>query len=215
MNMKEIYVINLNKKRVLFLSGVLFVLLGTILWLGLSIGSARSNNFTHRDNFSSIAEELGINNKELKSLNLSETSTGLGSSPPDFSPLQVESKKVAPIQNSIELKENKTSKLDVRDHDPLEKTVKQNNVKDLSNEKKDKVFVIQIAAFRRKKHATALLKRMQTAGFLDARIDQGARYYYVRMGRSASKKALISKNNRVKQLFNIKTLIVQQGGANS
>ena len=204
MNMKELYVINLNMKRVLLLSGIFFILLGTILWLGLSIGNTRSNSFAYQDNFASIAKEMGISDKELKGLNLSEASPHLESLP-----LQMESKKVAPIQNLIKPQKDTAFDLSIRDHDPLS-SVKQKEIKQPSNKTKDKVFSIQVAAFKKEKHAIVLLKQMQAAGFSNARIDRGIRYYYVRMGHSFNKQNLASKNAQVKKLFNIKTLIIRK-----
>ena len=208
MSVTDMYVINLNRKRVLLLSGIFFVMLGTTLWLGLRIGSMRSNNFVYQDKLSLIAEEMGIGDKELKNLNLSEINAPLKSLLSEtLSTTKLENTKVPPIQNLAKYKKSEIPEIHIRERDPLEKKREQ-----VSKRNKGKYFSIQIAAFKKKKQAIVLLKKMKADGFSDIRIDRGIRYYYVRMGNARNKEILALENQRVKQALGLDTIIIQADG---
>ncbi len=210
--MKEIYIINLNKQRIFLLIGVFLVILGTTLWLGLKIGSTQLNGLPNRNKFSAITEDMGISHQEIKNLNLSPTVDTLENmkystvSPVQENQENQENKKIPSILTQPTLQDN-SSKIDVKNYDPLEKSLEatiQNK-----NKNKNKKFSIQVAAFNKKKDATTLVNRMKTDGFLEARVERGTRYYYVRTGYAKNKKMLTTQNQKIKNLLNVQSLIIQ------
>ena len=49
--MKQIYVVNLNQKRILLLTGVFLIVLGTSLWLGIKLGRSQSADFLGQNGY--------------------------------------------------------------------------------------------------------------------------------------------------------------------
>ena len=224
--MKEIYVINLSKKRISLLLGVFLVMLGSTLWLGLKIGRSDLKEVAHPNDLLAIPEGEKRDAHEPMDSVLSL----LDSSPESVAPkptsvrqnknLVPKSGKVPPLSESA-IARREMEAIPIKNYDPLRRTLRRTKratqKKAARNSSKSQAghFSIQVAAFSKEKDASSLVRRMKADGFHDVRVDRGIRYYYVRTGRSRNKKMLAAKNERIKKLLNVKTLIVKRKGSHS
>ena len=211
--MKEIYVINLNKKRISLLLGVFLVMLGSTLWLGLKIGRTDLRETAHSNELLALSESEKQNARERGDDRLSLFDSSLESIVPNSASgkqnedLILKSGKVPPLHESA-IAPKDMEAIPVKNYDPLRRAQKKKTARRPTKSQAGH-FSIQVAAFSREKDASSLVKRMKAEGFHDVRVDRGIRYYYVRSGRSRNKNMLSGKNERIKKLLNVKTLIVK------
>ncbi len=190
--MKYLYVVNLNSKRLFTLSVILFVLLGTTLWIGIKIGGMNSL---------SAAEHKGAIEKEMQR---------------DISLLFSRKKPDEPLKNK-KLSENRYSRavppLDLKEFslrnknkilikpDPLARRYN-NPTKSIvpSSRSAEYYYTVQLGAFVHEKDAKRLLKDIMKKR-LNARIDKGIRYYFVRAGKSKNKQKMELLSQKIRNKF--------------
>lgn len=204
--MKKIYVLNLDKRRIYIVAGSLLILLGTTFVLGMRHSSyssqvalsdskessemysleevvARSaaehdSNLTRSDNMKT--------NHPLDNLPLDNNT--VGHQKPILPPLSTESslsvQEDPMISRPPKHKRTKTRK-------PATKTVQRS-----SNISSSAKYTIQVGAFVHEKDAIRLKNKLQKAD-IEARVERGIRFWFVRSGRSSDKSSLEAARQKI------------------
>ena len=215
--MKQIYVINLNQKRIFLVVGVFLIILGTSLWSGIKIGRSYNINFEKDDQFN-----VSDNAIRQKPLGIDDP---LGS---DYIPVQNpenndllsgmerQGKIARPIPPIHLPRLASKDRLDIKTRDPMARKAPA-RTPSLSVSKKQKLssnkkasYTIQVGAFRHEKDAKSLVSRLKKKK-IKSYIDRGVKYYYVRTGKASSKERLLAQKSRLDRAVNVKTLILKTG----
>ena len=229
--MKQVYVINLSRKRILLLLGVFLIIFGTSLWSGIKLGRSQSINFPEPNAHFNISDT-----------NIDEVSLDM---PPQVDdPLTFH---YAPAEkhgdNRLSFPKNAQrgivkpytegaakpippvdlpklgggDKLDIQNQDPiageLEHHLPLSNRSSSRSKKKSSprksFYTIQVGAFHHEKDAKSLVSRLKKKD-IKAYIRKGVKYYYVRAGKANSKEKLFTRQTQIEQEANVKTLILKK-----
>jgi cell division septation protein DedD len=225
-NIKKVYVINLDHKRMILMSGLFLLLFGISFFAGLKWNAAETANVVNTtaslngsvDTGENRVLTSGVAGKE-NILALPEEDTRIFNQkgkhekedpfladPPDHS--------VAKTQVNTNTKPN--GKTSTKSND---KTARHNAVKkqpdeameygDESENTHGKFYTVQVAAFLHEKDAVsyqAVLKKKN----IESRVDTGKKYYYVRSGKSTDKETLQPLLKKINTAMKLQAIVVPQ-----
>lgn len=225
-NTREVYILQLDRARIVTLSGIFFFLLSGIFLLGYKLAEPKTSNEMNRFENQSLEKEAET------SLKLDSAETGLKLNQ-EVLPIEEEiisQKQKAkepvlmrePSDEEGDLKESKSSGLRIvrerveTKEDPFlrspSSTVKK-EARKLATRKENATrpivgYTVQVAAFKHEKDALRLKSDLKKKG-ISARVEKGIRYYFVRTGKASSRKGLSSLARKVKSKTGIQTMVVR------
>ena len=234
---RNIYVVNLDRRRMAILGGCLLMICALFFYLG-----GRWNR-THTD-----SEEISSGQEPIPSASLAAAeeinpaqNPALGKSDPAPA-RETGNAKNRPQQKSTDILPPLSTLAEKRDaaqindtevplaKDPMMarpdssqvqgpprkaktgKTVQNHNHKRKSGEishSNQAYFTVQVAAFGREKDARLLLKKLTGAG-LKARIDKGRKFYFVRAGKSSRRDELEGLAKTIAKKVSVKPIVVRK-----
>lgn len=237
-NTKKIYVVNLDKNRLIIITGVFMFLFGLSFLGGLKWASFKNagifNTDTQRVNTPS-SEETYENTavREPEPVALASHQTYHTPSLPKEDVKLFEKAKLSddddpfltePPGNTKSqyftlktVKREQTSRHDPKHdskHDPKKKKVAIKHSHDgkrkNTNAKSWKpYYTIQIGAFRHEKDALALKNKLIDKG-VSARVDGGKSYFFVRYGKSSDRERMVSLLKKIEPKLGLKAIVVKQ-----
>ncbi|MDH4200925.1 MAG: SPOR domain-containing protein [Spirochaetia bacterium] len=220
-NIKKVYVVNLNKSRVVILTGTFIFLmsltfLAGVKWvktepventnpLQLPRELSRGDHMedppeipaTPLNSPKSIADLPEEDNRMFEKNSRDKEDPFLNA--PQEKNVFEKSKGI----KSVSSKEQKSrvEKKNVNREDKIEK-------EEVSSQKSEKYFSVQIGAFVHEKDANSLKARLIEKK-MDARVEKGSQYYYVRAGKAKNKKNLDTMIKKIHDRLNIQAIVVQ------
>lgn len=185
---KEIYVLNLDKNRIMILSGLFVLLLGAALTLGMALGknsvisvASSSDTIVEEGEGDKLAAALEEHSQE-KTDEGAMPSGSLDILPPlseDVNPVIEPGESALPVKN-----------------DPL--TPPAPLAKSSSNTNSS-FYTIQVAAYKNESQARRLEGKLKQEG-LSARVERGTLYWFVRVGKAESKSALRTDLQKLQEM---------------
>jgi|GEM_PF-3422354 len=176
-NTQEIYVVNLDKNRVMIVTGLLLLLAGLLLFAGIALGKR-----------STVARE--------PDLPLQEESSPIEAAVQE--PTEVLPHVGSEILPPVTVEENAVlepgEKLPV-ESDPFVKAPPSTVEKASAGT----FYTIQVAAYRQESDARHLVSRLSEKG-IQARIDRGTLYWFVRVGKTENKSNLEREVEKLRSL---------------
>lgn len=156
--MRKVYVINLDKPRIFLVLGFFFLLMGLAILAGYSLSPIKNQEIP--------ATAIPIVKEADEAILKEKIPTEQGFLLPPEKP---------------DLKENN---LDIYTEDPFIKPPPSRKKKmDFSVSEKEPFYTIQVGAFMHEKDALQLKELLKKKG-IEARVDRGSRYWFVRVGKS-------------------------------
>ena len=197
-NDNSYYVLNLNKQRIAMITGIILILLSSVYLFGHRIGKKAGNRI--------ISESVLIENANEKAEQALEERSNLSEQAliNDFN------------EDMIVVDNDDFGKYDIIKGPPSKsntvKSVVSKPVATVNNKvvkpktaktKRSDQYTIQVAAFVKEKAANSLRSKMKKSG-ISARVDRGARFYYVRSGLAKNRQSLKKNLDKIIKLFKVK-----------
>lgn len=192
--MKQLIVLNLNAKRIIILFGSFFSLFGFVLWLGIQSGVRAQKK---RELDFNLANRAPVEDSSVKLLKQEENGAVF-----ELIPDKTNSKPVLEPLKATDF--GASSNIDIPVvADPMASSISSSGANNLND-----YYTIQIAAFSKQADALRLVRDLQNKN-IDAFIDRGVRYWYVRSGKSESKSNLQALASQIRSA-DYETLIIRQ-----
>jgi cell division septation protein DedD len=210
-NIKKVYVINLDRTRITILSGILIASLGGTFLTGLKfrwpVENSTINQSTQLLPDEAIPKELPVKLSEEKILSLPEEDNQIFANNSD----RIDDPFLNDPPQRFQFQLKKRDKKEVENTDvknsvkPLAKSVSKS-----SNTEKEGIFyTVQVGAFAHEKDANELVKDLKKKG-VDARVDKGTLYYFVRTGKASRKEALEPVYQKLTKKIKLNAIIIQK-----
>ncbi len=198
--MKYVYIVHLTRRRIVALAGGMLLFIGTTLWSALYIqdSSDHSNMQVVTQNPFKYPPKINV----------------IQPSPEHFTPAKKQNNDVlidvlTPLNRQSIPVTKKWKALAIK-KDPIAQFTKiqpKQNIK-APKVKKRLFFTIQIASFKHETEALRLQKQLVQKNF-DARVEQGVRFFHVRIGIGDNKKSLEALNKRIRKHTNLESFVLQ------
>lgn len=213
-NIKKVYVINLDNKRVILLTGLFFFLFSISFLAGFKWDENNVQNLKNVQNVENTAISMnGVKDIEENHL-LASGNAGQEKNilvlPEEDNRIFSQKKKITtddpfiiePPAHSTDKKEPVQSS--------AKKTSEEVSKKEMIASKTlEKYYTIQIAAFTHEKDAISYQDQIKKKN-IDSRIDKSSKYYYVRSGKSKDKAQLQSLLKKINNVLNLQAIVVQK-----
>jgi len=215
-DMKKLYIVNLNKTRIFILTGIFLILMGIVFAAG-----ARYNHFNSQENHADISigdttsanlSQSGGSGKD--ELTMENSVTHLDPALPEEDKKLFGENKViiendpfivdlhnnlsSNNENPIEEKKSKNLNDPHISESKISKPVKKSKKISTENIAVEKYYTLQLGAYKHEKDAQKFKKRLEALG-IESRVDQGILYYFVRSGKSKTEKGLDSHIQKIKE----------------
>jgi len=202
-NMKKVYVINLDKKRILILVGAILSVVGTAFYAG---SMQKNSGYTAYEDFNSIMESGKSNNNlvsnsgeltplepipelEIQSSNIPSNKPVLRTEEDPF--LNAPARRVTQ-QTTISTSQNDTASL--------------KPIKEITNST-GKYYTIQLGAYKRETDAIRYVNELGKKG-IQARVDRGVMFYFVRAGKFKDKSDLEPLYKKIHDSLKLEAIVV-------
>jgi len=211
-NIKKVYVINLDNRRVILLSGLFFLLFGMSFLAGLKWNTGEVHNIVNT--VESPVAPSDLDQTEILSSKTPGKETNVAEN--NVLALPEEDTRMFDRQGKVENDDPFLSE------PPGQSTVKKTGAQTRDKktagvvaEKKtasavsEKYYTIQIAAFAHEKDAIAyqgLLKKKD----INARVDHGKTHYFVRTGKASDKVSLQPMLKKINTTLKLQAIVVQK-----
>ncbi|MCB1146180.1 MAG: SPOR domain-containing protein [Leptospiraceae bacterium] len=200
--MRNIYVLNLDQKRLIIVAGVALSLIGSAIFAGMSIARASSiENSGEAPILSYDTQQPPIETIVQANVSAQEAVPQIENKPANEKVIvKLDSDPMLPVLEQKNGIENTTSEsVKVVEKDPFitpPPTRKTETKKEVRSSEKH--YVIQIAAFKQENQARSLVKKLKSDGF-SAHVERGTMFWFVRLGASSDPKNLQSRADKLKK----------------
>ncbi len=176
-NTQEIYVVNLDKNRVMIVTGLLLLIAGLLLFAGIALGKRST---------ATIEPDLPLQEES------STIQAAVQEQPEVLPPVGSEILPPVTVEENAVLEPGE--KLPV-ESDPFVKAPPAT----VEKAKGGGFYTIQVAAYRQESDARRLVSRLSEKG-IQARIDRGTLYWFVRVGKTENRSTLEREVQKLRSL---------------
>lgn len=203
---KEVYVVNLDHRRIFLLSGSFLLLLGVAFWLGSSLNTSNRYQAIQEQETQTFSLDT-IEDSEALRRRAQEELTRL-ENPPSVQGQQTENVFNAsiPVREDPVVSDNVSSR-STSSHSYTNKKQTRISVSS-SHSQTDGFYTVQVAAYKHEKDARRVARDLQTKGIAKVRVDRGILYYYVRAGKAVRENSLVSLNQKIEKILDVKSKII-------
>lgn len=209
-NIKKIYVVNLDNKRIILLMGSFILLISLSFLIGLK------SDFKNKHIIIPASESMGESlnsdtNQVLASANASKENNVLVLPEEDtriFEKHESQTRDDSFLGDPPERSVIKKMALPPQKNTVVKERVKKEN-SETTLEKLEKYYTIQIGAYVHEKDAISYQARLKKKD-IESRIDHGKMYYFVRAGKSADKESLQPLLKKINNTLKLQAIVVQR-----
>ncbi|MES0488876.1 MAG: SPOR domain-containing protein [Leptospirales bacterium] len=208
--MKKVYVVNLDKKRILILMGAILSVVGAAFYAG---SMQKSSGYTAYEDFNSImgsqnsANDTGSNYVELTPLEpIGELNVAIPNSKPDKPALRTQEDPFLdapprPVTRQNSTQSTQTTQIDKPATSNTPRTVNE------SSKSTNKYYTIQLGAYKRETDAKRYAEELSKQG-VQARVERGIRFWLVYAGKTKDKTVLEPLYKKIHDSLKLEAIVV-------
>lgn len=207
-NIKKVYILNLDKTRISIVSGIFLIALSFAFLLGLKF--QKSPVVVPSAEISNSSPDMAMAPKnttgDIPLRTLPDEDTKIFNDTKSEDPFLIE----PPEKTSLAKSTHALEKPEIKKDSKTLKTIKKQDKPEIHDRIEAKAYyTIQVGAYSHEKDAKAIAEKIRKKG-IDARVEKGKMYYFVRVGKSEKKDALEPVYQKLMDNLQIKAFIVQK-----
>lgn len=206
-NIKKVYVVNLDNKRIVVLAGLFFLLFSLAFVAGLKWNMIDEHNAVNVSQ-SPLDSSMLPQDRDLSSTQIVKDSNALMLPEEDTKIFERKEKKVKEDPFLVEPPVHSIAKEAKIPNSSKKYSSVPNEKESIATDSNEKYYTIQIAAFHHEKDAISYKGILKKQG-IDSRVDKGKSYYYVRAGKSSDKKSLQPLVKKINSAMKTQAIVVQ------